>query len=258
MKNLVGVFFSSVLILCLSTQTSANIYIPISLFKKVNKSQFVKAQALKTEEFNVSTIQLLEEGFVPIKSQKFNGRDSSKGYDYIVNELEKRADSLGAQIVLFSNNQSTESMGYYSFLTSAPHNPQNQGENNGNGFGSVNTSNNINGALTQSAPVYQPQKEYTVSYFYRFESVTGVYPIDLSDSDKSRTGYLEGVKAKVISKKSPAFGEILEDDIILKMNDIVVRDVSHFVDISNYLKKETVKFEILRKGQKMTKEISIT
>ncbi|MEB6665972.1 PDZ domain-containing protein [Acinetobacter vivianii] len=206
MKNLAGAIFSSVLILCLSTQTSANIYIPISLFKKANKSQFVKAQALKTEEFNVSTIQLLEEGFVPIKSQKFNGRDSSKGYDYIVNELEKRADSLGAQIVLFSNNPSTESVGYYSFLTPAPHSSQNQDENNGNGFGSVNTSNNINGALTQSAPVYQPQKEYTVSYFYRFESITGIYPIDLSDLDKSRTGYLEGVKAKVISKKSPAFG----------------------------------------------------
>ncbi|ENX43365.1 hypothetical protein [Acinetobacter sp. NIPH 2100] len=168
----------------------------------------------------------------------------------------KRADSLGAQIVLFSNNQSTESIGYYNFLTPAPHNSQNQAENNG--FGSVNTSNNINGALTQSAPIYQPQKEYTVSYFYRFESITGIYPIDLSDLDKSRTGYLEGIKAKVISKKSAAFGEILEDDIILKINDIVVRDVSHFVDISNYLKKETVKFEILRKGQKMTKEISIT
>ncbi|ENX43364.1 hypothetical protein [Acinetobacter sp. NIPH 2100] len=91
MKNLTRAIFSSFMVLSLSTQTSANIYIPVSLFKKANKSQFVKAQALKTEEFNVSTIQLLEEGFVPIKSQKFNGRDSSKGYDYIVNELGKKS-----------------------------------------------------------------------------------------------------------------------------------------------------------------------
>ncbi|WP_227541504.1 MULTISPECIES: PDZ domain-containing protein [Acinetobacter] len=254
--NLIAVILFSVIALPFSTTLSANIYIPISLFKKADKSRFVKAQVLKTDEFDVSTIQLLEEGFVPIKSQKFNGRDSTKGYDYIVHELEKRADSLGAQIVLFSNTQSTESIGYYSFLTPAPRGPQNQTDNNG--FGSVNTSNNVSSSLSQSAPIYQPQKEYTVSYFYRFESITGIYPIDLSDLDKSRTGNLEGVKVKVISKKSPAFGEILADDIILKINDIVVRDVSNFVDISNYLNKGTIKFEILRKGQKMIKEISIT
>ena len=54
-----------------------------------------------------------------------------------------------------------------------------------------NNFNSANNSLTQTAPKYNAQKEYIVSYFYKFHSITGIYPIDLSDLDKSRTGQLE-------------------------------------------------------------------
>jgi S1-C subfamily serine protease len=49
----------------------------------------------------------------------------------------------------------------------------------------------------------------------------------------------------------------MPQDIILKMNDENIKDVSAFVESSNYLKANTVKFEILRKGQKLSLEISM-
>ena len=49
----------------------------------------------------------------------------------------------------------------------------------------------------------------------------------------------------------------MPQDIILKMNDENIKDVSAFVESSNYLKGNTVKFEILRKGQKIPLEISM-
>lgn len=65
------------------------------------------------------------------------------------------------------------------------------------------------------------------------------------------------MKVKVIKNLSPAFNQLVENDIILKINDIEVRDVNHFVDISSYLKKGNIQLEILRKGQKIMKEIII-
>lgn len=64
-------------------------------------------------------------------------------------------------------------------------------------------------------------------------------------------------KLKVIKSLSSAFNQLIENDIILKINNIEVRDVNHFVDISSYLKKGNTRLEILRKGQKIMKEIII-
>lgn len=96
-----------------------------------------------------------------------------------------------------------------------------------------------------------------MSYFYKFDSITDIYLVDLSDADQSKIGYTQGVKVKVIKNLSPAFNQLVENDIILKVNDIEVRDVNHFVDISSYLKKGNIQLEILRKGQKIMKEIII-
>ncbi|RZF49686.1 PDZ domain-containing protein [Acinetobacter halotolerans] len=253
-KDLLKFICPIILLLTTSSNIYANIYIPIPSLKKPKISPFTKAQALKTDEFDTSTKQLLEEGYIPIKSQIFNGRDDFRGYEHVVAALEKRADRMGAQIVLFSNDKPTGSVDYYSFSAPFPQKSimqSNFDNSNDNSYASSNSS------LIQTAPRYNAQKEYIVSYFYKFESITGIYPIDLSDLDKSKTGQLEGIKAKVISKNSPAFGTILEDDIILKINNNTVRDVSNFVDMSNYLNSGTVEFEILRKGQKLTKEISL-
>ncbi len=242
---------TALIIVALTNGSFANIYIPIPFFKKHDRSKFVKAKVFKTEDFDATTLQLLNEGFVPIQSKKFDGQDSAKGYEYIVSDMEKRADMLGASIVVFSDQPSENMYGYYTFLNPAPQNSQNQ-RSNDHFFGS-NTSN----GLTESVPVYNPQKKYKVSYFYKFDSITGIYPVDLSDTDQSKVGYTQGIKVKVIKNSSPAFNRLVENDIILKINDIEVRDVNHFVDISNYLKKGNIQLEILRKGEKIMKEIII-
>lgn len=246
-QNLITAF----ILVSVTNNSFANIYIPISFFKKPDHSKTVKAKVFKTEDFDATTLQLLNEGFVPIQSKKFDGHDSAKGYEYIVSNMEKRADTLGASMVVFSDQPSANMYGYYTFLNPAPQNPQNQ-RSNDHFFGS-NTSN----GLTESAPVYNPQKKYQVSYFYKFDSITGIYPVDLSDADQSKTGYTQGVKVKVIKNPSPAFNQLIENDILLKINDIEVRDVNHFVDISSYLKKGNIQLEVLRKGQKIMKEIII-
>ena len=62
---------------------------------------------------------------------------------------------------------------------------------------------------------------------------------------------------KKVQADSPAKGIILPQDIIIKMNNENINDVSAFVESSNYLRGNTVKFEILRKGQTIPVEISM-
>lgn len=246
--------FISIIFLSISLPVLADVYLPIPILKKPNKSQFTKTRVIKTDKFESDVKELLLEGYVPIKSDEFDGSTSFGSYELILRNMEKKAHQLGAQVILFSNEESSSAVGYVTYMTQFSKIPKNQSD-----FESFNNSPNStgNGSLIRQSPKYIGKKEYIVSYFYKFESITGVYPVDLSDRDQSRTGQLTGVKAKVIKETSKAFGQILEDDIILKINDMDVRDVSHFVDISNYLKKGNTQFEILRKGQRLVKEFSI-
>lgn len=103
------------IVISVTNSSFANIYIPISFFKKPDRSKTVKAKVFKTEDFDITTLQLLNEGFVPIQSKKFDGHDSARGYEYIVSNMEKRADTLGASIVIFSDQSSANKYGYYTF-----------------------------------------------------------------------------------------------------------------------------------------------
>ena len=98
-------------------------------FKKPDRSKLIKAKVSKTEDFDTTTLQLLNEGFVPIQTKQFDGHDSAKGYECIVSNMEKRADILGALIVVFSHQPSINMYGYYTFLNPATQNPQNQQSN---------------------------------------------------------------------------------------------------------------------------------
>ncbi|QXW24609.1 PDZ domain-containing protein [Acinetobacter johnsonii] len=99
--------------------------------------------------------------------------------------------------------------------------------------------------------------EYSSRYFYKYNSITGIYPTILSYKDKINNGLQGGVIVKKVQADSPAKGIILPQDIIIKMNNENINDVSAFVESSNYLRGNTVKFEILRKGQTIPVEISM-
>lgn len=203
-----------------------------------------KPDILKVDDLESKTIELLEAGFIPVSKEKFR----NYSYDKSMRDIKKKALQHGAQVIIFSNIPlSSETI----FDVRIMGNDKNKND--------VHNLNNIPVGTIQRTPVRMSgsSDEYTVLYFYKFDSITGIYPVELSDREKIYNGIQTGVVAKVIRQGSPAQNVILPQDIILKMNDENIVDTSAFVESSNYLKGNTVKFEILRKGEKLHKELKL-
>ena len=205
----------------------------------------LKPAIVKVEDFESKTIELLEAGYIPVSKEKFR----NYSYDDSMRDIKKKALQHGAQVVIFSNIPlSSETIFDVRIMGSE------KSKND------VHNLNNIPVGTIQRTPVRTSgsSDEYTVLYFYKFDSKTGIYPADLTERDKVYNGIQAGVVAKVIKQGSSAQHIIQPQDILLKMNDENIVDTSAFVESSNYLKKgNTVKFEILRKGEKLHKELKL-
>ncbi|WP_228704606.1 PDZ domain-containing protein [Acinetobacter piscicola] len=214
-----------------------------------------KPRIIKTDNFEDALENLIKEGYIPIKSETYSNGAVFFNYDHGINELQKNARNLGAQIVLFSKSDdySTSLVTDYS-LSNFRDIPQTHKD-----FESYNDNSQtyINGSLTRSSMRSVNSTEYEVSYFSKFNSATGIYPKDLSDKEKNKMGLTTGVEAITISARSPADGQILKNDIILKIGNDNIMNMNSFIESSNNLKKGFIFIEILRKGQKMTKIIAL-
>lgn len=204
----------------------------------------LKPNIVKVDDLESKTMELLEAGYIAVSKEKFR----NYSYDKSMRDIKKKALQHGAQVVIFSNIPlSSETIFDVRIMG------HDKSKND------VHNLNNMPVGTIQRIPVRMSgsSDEYTVLYFYKFYSKTGIYPADLSERDKVYNGIQEGVVVEVIKQGSPAQNIIQPQDIILKMNDENIVDTSAFAESSNYLKGNTVKFEILRKGEKLHKEFKL-
>ncbi|WP_171407635.1 PDZ domain-containing protein [Acinetobacter tianfuensis] len=211
-----------------------------------------KPEVMMVDDIDLKTDELIEQGYVPVMSETFKSVSTNRGYSDSMWDLKNKGNQLGAQIVIFSNAP-VENGYYYRYRNSKPDSyPFLIGDNQKSDLNSYPV-----GTIEAVPHRLANRTEYSSRYFYKYNSVTGIYPSILSSKDKINNGLQGGVIVKKVQADSPAKGVIFPQDIIIKVNDDNINDVSAFVESSNYLRGNTVKFEILRKGQKMPIEVSM-
>lgn len=210
-----------------------------------------KTKILKTDNLDQDTKTLLKEEYLVLKRDVVYVRSDSifptVAYEIAVENIQHDARKLGASTVLFSSKNIGESSQYFPNRFSPPQTINTQDLKKEN---RVNTDN--------STPLgdLRSLDEYTINYFIKFHSITGVYPRAFTEKEKMMVGH-DGIRTVVVTANSPANGIIKENDIIKAMNNQPILDIHGFVEASNYLEKSTIKFEIIRDGEQMIKEISI-
>ena len=209
-------------------------------------------EIFKVDDLEEKTLEMLQDGYVPIFKEKF----IDYSYSRSMRDIREKALLHGSPIAVFSSEYQGNKVIYDTRMREPEAARISGNDRNKN---DVNNLNNIPVGTIESRPVRYASlnDQFRVIYFYKFNSITGIYPADLSERDKIYNSIQSGVVAKVLKRDSPAENVIMPQDIILKMNDENIKDVSAFVESSNYLKGNTVKFEILRKGQKIPLEISM-
>ncbi|MEQ1307938.1 PDZ domain-containing protein [Acinetobacter bereziniae] len=247
-------FFSLILLLTVTNANAENMS-----FNNLNNNQKYPAQfkpeIIKTDNFEEDLENLIKNGYIPIKLETYLDSSIFSNYASSITKLQNNAKKLGAEIVLFSKSDHNVTSIVTDYkLSNFSEIPQTQKD-----FESYNSGSQtyINGSLTRSSQRSVGSIEYKVSYFYKFNSVTGIYPKDLSDDEKNKVGLMTGVKVIEISAQSPAASQIIKNDIILKIGNDNIMNVNSFVESSNNLKKGFVILEILRKGQKINKMVAI-
>lgn len=214
--------------------------------------QRLNPKIFKVDDLEEKTLEMVRDGYVPIFKEKF----IDYSYNRSMRDIREKALLLGSPIAVFSSEYQGNKVIYDTRMREPEAARISGNDRNKN---DVNNLNNIPVGTIESRPAryVSLDDQFRVIYFYKFNSITGIYPADLSERDKINNGIQGGVIVKKVNADSPAQDIIYPQDIILKMNDENIKDVSAFVESSNYLRGNTVKFEILRKGQQMPVEISM-
>lgn len=225
-------------------------------FKMQNKYTYSKKiRIIKSDDFDKSFKELLEEGYISIKSEVFKENTGDYDYKKVVERMNDNAKKIRAELILFSS----ENQGSSIFQSKTVHAiPRMAGSNKSNNvFNNSLNQDNMDGTYMGAFTRTSSTTKYNVNYLIFFNSRMGIYPVNLSDIDKSNNGLQTGVKAMFIKKNTPADGQIQENDIIIKIGNDDIMNVNSFVESSNSLKSGFITLQILRKGQKMNKIIAI-
>ena len=128
------------------------------------------------------------------------------------------------------------------------------------GYGSYSGTSTTYGTRTTYIPYSVNRYEYIAAYLKKITYKLGIrYDLELPNEIKQKLGTHKGVLIKTVVKNSPAYNaDILEGDVIKKMNGLIVDDGRH---LDLYLKGldsgENVQFEILRNNEKILKQVTL-
>ncbi|WP_120382359.1 PDZ domain-containing protein [Acinetobacter rongchengensis] len=227
------------------------------LKNKGKRTYGTKIRVIKTDDFDKNFKELLEEGYVSIKSEVFKINTGDYGYNQAVEQMKNKAKKLGAEVILFSNDNQGSSISEQRTVQTINHQTSNSNKEN-DIYNNRLAKDNMDGTYMGSFVREYSWTEYMSNYLIRFNSRTGIYPTELTDLDRQIAKQSSGgVKAIVIKEGFPAFGIIYEQDIILKIDGQIIHSVTGFIETTNFLKRGFVKVEILRNGKKETKIIAL-
>lgn len=241
-------------------------YQPINPLQHVGESQEIfpfsgQPQLLSSNDLKADALKMWENGYILLGRSKFQATPINEKLAL------KQADKIGAEVVLVNHkfvSTKTESLPMSTWI---PGQQTDQTERvviqNG-----TNTPKVIDHTVTTTtAGTYQTDYveqsvdyyDYAASFWAKAKAPSfGVHVKTLDDQAKSELGTNKGVLVRVVVTDSPAYeADILRDDVLLSLQDEVIRDPDQFFKLVNKYAGQKVSVLIYRSGQNLTKDVTI-
>ncbi|MDD5140987.1 MAG: PDZ domain-containing protein [Verrucomicrobiales bacterium] len=213
-------------------------------------------------------MEILRSGYGLIGVSAFQGPPQSQDM------LKSQARKVGADIVLFScvylGSQQT-AVPFLQYHPGQSYTTTSSGTVNANTWGSggyaYGTGNYYGNSTTTSpgtfstqvVPVTVQRYQYEAGFFRKLQpSILGVLPQPLPPEIRQKLERNTGVIASIVGNDTPAFNaNILEGDVILKINDEDVTSVTDLFEKNKKFAGQKVEIELWRNGQFKTNSVQL-
>lgn len=212
--------------------------------------------------------ELLRNGYGLIGVSAFQGPPQSQ------DALTTQAKKIGADVVLYScvylGSQQT-AVPFLQYHPGQTYTTTSSGTVNANAWGNggyaYGTGNYYGNSTTTSpgtfstqvVPVTIQRYQYEAGFFRKLKpSILGILPQPLPSEIRQQLERNTGVVVGIVMNDSPAFNaNILEGDVILKMNDEDVTSVTDLFEKNKKFAGQTVEIELWRNGQFKTNSVQL-
>ncbi|NCU30981.1 PDZ domain-containing protein [Candidatus Saccharibacteria bacterium] len=174
------------------------------------------------------------------------------------------ARGTGAEIVLLYSKYLNTVSG--SIPVTLPNNTVSYSQGSGFAYGSGghahgygNAQTITYGTRTVNMPYQSDRYQFNATYWAKAKpTILGVQAINLSEAQRRDLQSNKGVCIKLVVRGGPAFiSDVLEGDIIKKINDEEIMDIDHFSRILKRHKGKGVTFSIIRNDEVVNKNVQL-
>ena len=115
------------------------------------------------------------------------------------------------------------------------------------------------GTTTNYVPITVHRSDFGAIYFVKQKFNLGIFPRELSDSERQDLQSNKGVAVKIVVDGTPAYNsDILVGDIITMIDGAVVSNPQSFSQLLRERKGKLIKLSLIRRNQHIEKEIQLT
>lgn len=123
-------------------------------------------------------------------------------------------------------------------------------------YGSGTTT--THGSTTTYMPMTVHRSDYGAMFFIKQRFGLGVFPRDLTDSERQKLQTNKGAAVHIIVDGTPAFNsDFLVGDIVTSIDGVPVSSAQSFLDMLLERRGQRVSFSILRQGQRIEKTVQL-
>lgn len=220
---------------------------------RVLPSFVASAQPLRiysTDDFQRDRLVLMRKGYVQFGASSFQGADGH----VTEGQLRKQAETVGAQVVLFSSKYSHTVSGAVPLTLPNTTTSYSQGQAtaygpNGtvNAYGSGTTT--TYGSTTTMMPISVSRSDFGAGYFVKTKQHIGLFTEDLADEARRKLGTNAGVHVLTVVEDTSAFrADILPGDFVMAIDDEPVYSASDYLAKVGKAAGKTVRLRINRDG----------
>lgn len=208
-----------------------------------------KAKLVVTDDMELQSDRLWEEGYGRIGVSDFNGSDID------IAEAIRQAEFLKAEIVVVQVKYTGTKTGVLPL--SMPTYSQSTTTFSGGVYGTANTS--TYGSSTQMIPYSVDRHDYLATYWQRMKpGILGARVIDLPKEEKRRLERNKGVLVKTLRKQSPAYeANILVGDVLVAINEQEIADRTSCLALVKQWAGQKVAVTLLRRGTQKTVQVQL-
>jgi hypothetical protein len=226
-----------------------------SLIKPIGEPELISGSNNKKLDFN----RMTEDGYVILGFSHFHATGGATTENLIA-----QAKKVGAAKVLYySKYMSTESGTVPLTLPNTQTTYHSGGVStygsSGSNYGSYSGTSTTYGTTTTQIPYTRHRYEYGASYWIKQKMrILGVQSRDPNSQEKSDAGTNRGVMILTSVRGGPAYkADIVAGDLVTAVNGEEINGMHHFSEIIRNNRGQLTKFEILRKGKTIHKQIQL-